>query len=330
MANAKNSKLKSIFCGIAVALAAVLCLSVPFLLKKGNDNSSGKANAEVIKPNVTYYKHNVVLTIDTSQAMANTTAKTAFTVYDQKISEALTKDSIVKYLNTDPDLIKGIYFVTTDVNGSYQGYFTAYDKETSVVSYTTKSGNAGICPFSYVLSVEDSVTKVKGIPEQDNYYCDPLWINRGTGLSRSNVSSTDIAPREVRSSLWTDPNGLIYCSVYSTYVNNSFGIGDYSADITFSIADGLDYSKYEYVRVSFYALPLDNYKSGSLEFYIGETKINVYTSDEKDVTDGFRGSDSVHYDLKIPAESFKGTITVKALNCWGFQIVPTKVYGIKN
>ena len=330
MANAKNSKLKSIFCGIAVALAAVLCLSVPFLLKKGNDNSSGKANAEVIKPNVTYFKHNVVLTIDTSQAIANTTAKTAFTVYDQKISEVLTKDSIVKYLNTDPDLIKGIYFVTTDVSGGYQGYFTAYDKETSVVSFTTKSGNAGICPFSNVLSVEDSVTKVKGIPEQDNYYCDPLWINRGTGLSRSNVSSTDIAPREVRSSLWTDPNGLIYCSVYSTFVNGSFGIGDYSADITFSIADGLDYSKYEYVRVSFYALPLDDYKSGSLEFYIDETKINVYTSDGKDVTDNFRGSDSVQYYFKVPAGSFNKTITIKARDCWGFQFVPAKVHGIKN
>lgn len=330
MANAKNSKLKSIFCGIAVALAAVLCLSVPFLLEKGNDNSSGKANVEVVKPNVTFYKHNVVLTIDTSQAIANTTAKTAFTVYDQKISEVLTKDSIVKYLNTDPDLIKGIYFVTTDVSGGYQGYFTAYDKETSVVSFTTKSGDTGICPFSNVLSVEDNVTKVKGIPEQDNYYCDPLWINRGTGLSYSNVSSTDIAPREVKSSLWTDPNGLIYCSVYSTFVNGSFGIGDYSADITFSIADGLDYSKYEYVRVSFYALPLDDYKSGSLEFYIGETKINVYTSDGKDVTDNFRGSDSVQYYFKVPAGSFNKTITIKARDCWGFQIVPTKVHGIKN
>lgn len=330
MVNAKNSKLKSIFCGIAVALAAVLCLSVPFLLKKGNDNSSGKANAEVIKPNVTYYKHNVVLTIDTSQAVANTTAKTAFTVYDQKVSEALTRDRIVEYLNADPDLIKGIYFVTTDVSGGYQGYFTAYDKETSVASFTRKNGNAGICPFSNVLSVEDSVTKVKGIPEQDNYYCDPLWINRGTGLSRSNVSSTDIAPREVRSSLWTDPNGLIYCSVYSTSVNGSFGVGDYSADITFPIADELDYSKYEYVRVSFYACPLDDYKRGSIEFYIDETKLSVYTADGEDVTGGFRGSDSVHYDLKIPAESFKGIITVKALNCWGFQFVPETVYGIKN
>lgn len=317
MANAKNSKLKSIFCGIAVALAAVLCLSVPFLLKKGNDNSSGKANVDVIEPNVTYYKHNVVLTIDTSQAVANTTAKTAFTVYDQKVSETLTKDSILEYLNADPDLIKGIYFVTTDVSGGYQGYFTAYDKETSVASFTTKSGDTGICPFSNVLSVEDNVTKVKGIPEQDNYYIDRLWTSNGSNFTYKNVNSTSVF-------LGEDKNGSLF------FLANSAFVSDIQADITFTLDENIDYSKYDFVRVLFYCGQGD--PVGGLSFYVGKTKLNVFSRSFVDLTSNFTGdfSGKESYYLQIPATLFNGTITIKASNSKSVWFTPIMADGIKN